>query len=164
MLKQIAWWQISILITILLLFTFSIYGANRPIGASTFVPYLSTMLFNLNPTEYEYSNMIQHSGSWEAIFLVGTFLGALFVSVFITKTFHLKILPKMWIAKKNKSIYSRLIWSFISGFLMIFGARLAGGCMSGHLLSGVTQMAISSVIFGTIVMATLLITGRLFYK
>ena len=47
---------------------------------------------------------------------------------------------------------------------MIIGARLAGGCTSGHFMSGMSQMAISAMIFGTVVMVTLVITGKLFYN
>jgi uncharacterized membrane protein YedE/YeeE len=47
---------------------------------------------------------------------------------------------------------------------MIIGARLAGGCTSGHFLSGMSQMAISAMIFGGVVMASLVITGRYFYN
>jgi hypothetical protein len=46
---------------------------------------------------------------------------------------------------------------------MIIGARLAGGCTSGHFMSGMSQMAISAMIFGTVVMVVLVITGKLFY-
>jgi uncharacterized membrane protein YedE/YeeE len=48
--------------------------------------------------------------------------------------------------------------------MLIIGARLAGGCTSGHFLSGMSQLAISSMIFGAVVMITLVITGKLFYK
>jgi len=47
---------------------------------------------------------------------------------------------------------------------MIIGARLAGGCTSGHFMSGMSQMAISAMIFGVVVMIVLVITGRLFYN
>jgi uncharacterized membrane protein YedE/YeeE len=47
---------------------------------------------------------------------------------------------------------------------MIIGARLAGGCTSGHFMSGMSQMAISSMIFGGVVLISLLITGKYFYN
>jgi len=85
-------------------------------------------------------------------------------SVFITKSFRFSIIPTAWKKYKNNSIKSRLIWSFVSGFFMIIGARLAGGCTSGHFMSGMSQLAISSMIFGGVVMASLLVTGRFFYR
>ncbi|MGB0431458.1 MAG: YeeE/YedE thiosulfate transporter family protein, partial [Bacteroidia bacterium] len=57
----------------------------------------------------------------------------------------------------------RIIWAFLGGFVLIFGARMAGGCTSGHILSGGMQMAISSMVFAVFTFAGLLLTGRIFY-
>ena len=42
----------------------------------------------------------------------------------------------------------RYIGAFVGGFLLLFGARLAGGCTSGHIISGITQLAVSGMLFG----------------
>jgi uncharacterized membrane protein YedE/YeeE len=34
---------------------------------------------------------------------------------------------------------------FLGGMAMIFGARLAGGCTSGHGISGMSMLALSSI-------------------
>jgi len=104
------------------------------------------------------------AGSWEALLLIGVLTGAFFTAVFVTKTFRLSVLPTLWKDRKNRSVKSRLLWSFFTGFTMIIGARLAGGCTSGHFMSGMTQMAVSSMIFVAVVLATVIITGRLFYR
>ncbi len=162
--KKIPWWLGSIFMTILLLFTFSVIGGDRPIGASTYVPYFAGILFDLDPDKYTYLKEIHNPGSWEGVLLLGVLVGAFINAVFIAKTFRFTVLPSGWKKYKNNSIKSRLFWSFISGFFLIIGARLAGGCTSGHMLSGMTQMALSSMIFGVVVMISLVITGRLFYK
>ncbi len=36
--------------------------------------------------------------------------------------------------------------ALLGGFAMVFGARLAGGCTSGHGISGMSQLSLSSVI------------------
>jgi uncharacterized membrane protein YedE/YeeE len=41
---------------------------------------------------------------------------------------------------------------------------MAGGCTSGHVISGGMQLALSSLLFGAFVFAGLLITGKYFYK
>jgi uncharacterized membrane protein YedE/YeeE len=148
----------------LLLLTFSIYGADRPIGASTYVPYFAGLLFDLDPEKYSYLKHIEASGAWEGILLLGALFGGFITSVFITKSFRFSLIPTGWKKYKNNSVLSRLIWSFISGFFMIIGARLAGGCTSGHFMSGMSQMAISSMIFGGVVLVTVIVTGRLFYN
>ncbi len=37
--------------------------------------------------------------------------------------------------------------SFVGGFLILFGARMADGCTSGHMMSGMMQGAVSGYIF-----------------
>jgi uncharacterized membrane protein YedE/YeeE len=154
----------GILMSGLLLLTFSIYGADRPIGASTYVPYVAALMFDLDPEKYTYINHIKASGSWEGVMLLGVLFGGFVTSVFITKSFRFSLIPTAWKSYKNGSVLSRLLWSFSSGFIMIIGARLAGGCTSGHFMSGMSQMAISSMIFGMVVMISLIITGRYFYN
>jgi len=162
--KQIPWWVGGIAMSLLFYFTFSIYGANRPIGASTGMAYISSILFGMDADNYSYIQEIEKSGAWEAVMLVGVFFGGLFMSLFITKTFHISYIPTLWKEKKNNSIKSRMIWSFIAGFMLMFGARLAGGCNAGHILSGGSQLAISGIVFAIVALGTGVITGKFFYK
>lgn len=162
--KQIPWWVGGIAMTLLFYFTFSIWGANRPIGASTGMSYIANLLFGLESQDYKYAAMIEQSGAWEAVMLIGVFFGGLFTSIFVTKTFHISYIPTLWKERKNKSVKSRMIWSFIAGFLLVFGARLAGGCNAGHILSGGSQIAVSGIIFAIVALGTGMITGRFFYK
>jgi len=164
MIRRLSWWQGGILIAILLFFTFSVFGADRPFGASTYVPYLSGIIFDLDPQKYEYLQKVHNAGAWEGVMLLGALFGGFFTSVFITKSFRISVMPTAWKKYKNDSVVSRLMWSFVSGFLLIIGARLAGGCTSGHFLSGMGQTAISSIIFGGVVMLSLVVTGKFFYK
>jgi len=161
--NRLPWWMGGILMSGLLLLTFSIFGADRPIGASTYVPYFAGIVFDLNPETYSYLNKIKNSGAWEGVLLLGVLFGGFITSVFLTKTFRFSLIPAGWKKYKNNSIFSRLLWSFVAGFVMIIGARLAGGCTSGHFMSGMSQMAISAMVFGAVVMISLVITGKLFY-
>jgi len=162
--NRLSWWAGGILMSMLLLMTISTFGADRPIGASTYVPYMAGVIFNLDPEQYTYLQSIKNSGSWEGVMLIGVLFGGFVTSVFITKTFRISFIPSGWKQYKNKSILSRMLWSFVAGFVMIIGARLAGGCTSGHFLSGMSQVAISAMVFGAVVMVTLLVTGRYFYN
>ena len=164
MANRLPWWMGGILMSGLLLLTFSIYGADRAIGASTYVPYVASLIFNLDPEKYSYIEHIKSSGSWEGVMLLGVLFGGFITSVFITKSFRFSLIPTAWKDYKNNSVLSRLLWSFFSGFIMIIGARLAGGCTSGHFMSGMSQMAVSAMIFGVVVMVTLVVTGKFFYN
>ena len=50
--------------------------------------------------------------------------------------------------------------AFIGGFLIIAGARIAGGCTSGHIISGITQLSVSGMIFAAGVFASGIITAK----
>jgi uncharacterized membrane protein YedE/YeeE len=47
----------------------------------------------------------------------------------------------------------RLAAAFLAGGVMMFGARLAGGCTSGHGVSGNLQLAVSSIVFSVVFFA-----------
>ncbi|MDH4943815.1 YeeE/YedE thiosulfate transporter family protein [Sulfurimonas sp. C5] len=162
--RYIPWWVGGIMMSILFIFTFSEWGADRPIGASTGMAYLSTILFGLDESKYEYVEQIKTVGSWEAVMLIGVFIGGLFTSLVLTKSFRISCIPTLWKERKNTSVKSRMFWSFIGGFLLVFGARLAGGCNAGHVLSGGSQMAVSGFVFTIVALGTGMLFGRFFYK
>lgn len=53
---------------------------------------------------------------------------------------------------------------FISGFLILYGARMAGGCTSGHMMSGIMQGSVSGFIFTAAVFAVAIPVSMLMSK
>ena len=135
--------------------------SNRIIGASTAYPFVADMI--TGTTSNSYFSKIQEPGRWELVFLTGAFISGIVISLF-RKEFKITLIHSNWEKYKDKSVSKRLIWSFIGGFILIFGARMAGGCTSGHILSGGMQLSVSSLVFAVFVFAGLLITGKYFYK
>jgi len=159
--KDKKWILSGIALAILNLIVFSSVVTNRPIGASTTFPYVADLLTGF--TDNNYFNAIKTPGNWELIFLAGAFVAGVIISL-IRKDFKLILIHDNWKKHKNNSSTSRIIWSFIGGFILLFGARMAGGCTSGHILSGGMQFAFSSLFFAVFVFVGILITGRYFYK
>lgn len=58
----------------------------------------------------------------------------------------------------------RYALAFVGGLISLFGARLAGGCTSGHMMSGISQTALSGMVFAAIVFATAIPTAILLYR
>ncbi|OIQ30442.1 MAG: transporter [Bacteroidetes bacterium MedPE-SWsnd-G2] len=134
---------------------------SRPIGASTAYPYLADIISNdVNNT---YFKMISGPGSWELMFLVGAFFAGLLPALY-NKSYRLSFIQERWQHYFGSNLWKRLIWAFLGGFLLIFGARVAGGCASGHILSGVMQMGIGSLVFALFTFIAFIITGKYFYK
>jgi hypothetical protein len=136
-------------------------GMDRQLGASSAYPYLGNLI--AGNTENEYFTKSIKAGSWELIFLGGTMLAGLVISL-IRKDFKIRLIQSNWERYKGNSAGKRIFWALFGGFILIFGARMAGGCTSGHVISGGMQLAVSSMVFAVFVFAGLLITGRLFYK
>ncbi|NQV98372.1 MAG: YeeE/YedE family protein [Rhodospirillales bacterium] len=58
-----------------------------------------------------------------------------------------RTMPAVWRANYGDNPWKRYLWTFIAGFIVLYGARLAGGCTSGHMMSGMIQTATSGYIF-----------------
>ncbi len=134
---------------------------NRPIGASTSYPYVADVL--MHATNNSYFTKIQTPGRWEVIFLLGAMVFAFFAAI-AKGEFKLRLIYSNWEKSKGRSSMKRIIWAFVGGFVLIFGARMAGGCTSGHILSGGMQLAISSFIFAIFAFISLVVTGKIFYR
>ena len=158
--KERRWIPAGIALAVLDVAIFSDRLSDRPIGASTSYPYLGDLLSGV--TQNDYFSSIRSSGHWELIFLAGAFAAGLIFSL-ASREFRIVLIHEKWLKFKGSSPLRRIIWAFAGGFILIFGARMAGGCTSGHILSGGMQMAFSSLIFAVFVFAGLLATGQLFY-
>ena len=159
--KSKKWIYSGIALAILDVIVFSSFVSSRPIGASSTYPYVADLLSGL--THNEYFENIETPGHWELIFLTGAFIAGLSISI-IKKEFKFTLIHSNWKKHKGNSKPGRIIWAFIGGFILIFGARMAGGCTSGHILSGGMQLAFSSLTFAVFVFAGLLATGKIFYR
>lgn len=90
----------------------------------------------------------RYAPSWNygMLFLVGTFLGAL-ISSLVSRSFHLETVPQVWQDRYGSATWKRMVGALIGGALALYGARMAGGCTSGHGISGTLQLALSSWVF-----------------
>ncbi|KNC86357.1 hypothetical protein SARC_01490 [Sphaeroforma arctica JP610] len=92
------------------------------------------------------------SNNWQVIYVLGAFLGGLFSSM---------LSHSYGVADSVDSF--GWIRQLVGGFVMIFGARMAGGCTSGHGISGMGFMNLNSF-FGVIAMFAGAIPTGLFIK
>ena len=121
--------------------------SDKPIGCSTAFARTSGMLERLfrgkkvllKPYYQKFAPAID----WEWMLVVGVCIGA-FVSARLSGDFQLQWIPTRWAQAAGEGIGLRWLVSLFGGILMGFGARWAGGCTSGHGISGTLQLAVSS--------------------
>lgn len=83
---------------------------------------------------------------WEWMLVLGVFVGAV-LSSRLSGDRSPSTVPTLWRWRFGGNSMVRLVVAFLAGGVMLFGARLAGGCTSGHGISGNLQFALSSLLF-----------------
>lgn len=99
---------------------------------------------------------------WQWMLVVGVYIGAV-ISSALSRDWSPTSVPPLWAWRFGNSAPKRLTVAFLSGALMMFGARLAQGCTSGHGISGALQLAVSSWLFISVAFAVAALTAFLLY-
>ena len=82
---------------------------------------------------------------WQVALVVGIALGA-FVSMKLSGRGPRADLADLGQSARLVVAGVRYAVAFAAGFLMLFGARIADGCTSGHGLSGMAQLSVGSTV------------------
>ena len=146
----------------IIVFIFATFGP--PASSSGFIAVLKGALNQVAPdyvagkTHYQ---ILPGPGSWLMAFVLGMAIGGFIAG----RTFRIPIrdVPRIWERRFGPSKPLRYGCSFLGGFLILFGARLAGGCTLGLFISGSTQLAVSGLYFGVVIFAVAMLTARLVY-
>ncbi len=150
---------------------FAFATANKPLGVSTAFEHTAALgekavVPQAEQTNEYYPKKAEQGESpkigWEWMLVVGVFLGA-FLSSRLSGDRSNEAVPALWRERFGGSVPVRLVAAFFAGALMIFGARLAGGCTSGHGISGNLQLAVSSLVFTATFFAAAIITALALY-
>jgi uncharacterized membrane protein YedE/YeeE len=142
-----AWspYLVGALIGVLSMATF--YFSNQPIGASTAYARIAGLigkLFSKRHTEsLKFYQKTKPETQWDVMLLIGIFAGA-FIAAYTGGEITGWWIPPLWEEHFGSSYALRLGTAFLGGAIMAFGARLAGGCTSGHGISGTMQLSVGS--------------------
>jgi uncharacterized membrane protein YedE/YeeE len=120
--------------------------SDKPIGCSTAFARTSGMIERLfrgaTVLERPYYKAFPPVVDWEWMLVVGVVIGA-FGSAAISGHFGFELVPAAWAGVFGASGLLRWAVALVGGVIMGFGARWAGGCTSGHGISGTLQLAVS---------------------
>ncbi len=139
--------------------------ARDPLGVTTALsrvgqPVAAALIGEHAATTNAYWAPMPFAWDYGVFFLVGIPLGA-FVSSVAAGTFRIEVVPRFWRERFGPSVVKRFAGAFVGGAAIMYGARLAGGCTSGHGLSGGMQLAVSSWVFLVVMFASALIASAL---
>ncbi len=82
---------------------------------------------------------------WQWMLVAGILAGS-FIASITSGSFRLKSVPDMWEARFGRGRLKRGFAAFSGGVILMFGARLAGGCPSGYGLGALVQLAVSGLV------------------
>lgn len=135
---------------------------NKSFGISSTFRHICAACFPANIPYFKYD---WKKEIWNLIFVLGIFIGGALSMHFLSNPNHVDIHPKLAteLAKYGISNYDNLIPSEIinwpalltlkgllmivlGGFMIGFGTRYAGGCTSGHSITGLSNLQTSSLI------------------
>jgi uncharacterized protein len=141
--------------------------SDKAIGASSFYAALAGMVGKAvaprHTASLEYYQHNPPNVDWAVVFVAFTILGG-FLASWSGGEITGEWLHPMWVARFGDSIGLRAAVAITGGILMAFGSRLAGGCTSGHGISGTLQLNVGSWIVVICMFIGGIATAMLLYR
>ena len=120
----------------------------------------------LNKSGGKYAKNVANPINYSFVFVIAMVLGA-FLSSRLggpKPTARDRSAPEVWRQRFGENPVWRYVTVFFAGVIVLFGARLAGGCTSGHMMSGVMQTSLSGYLFAVGAFAAAVPAALLVYK
>lgn len=102
----------------------------------------------LNKSGGKYAKAVANPMNYSFVFVVAMLFGAMASAILRGGVGRdERSMPRIWRVNFGDDPWKRYVAVFLAGFVVLFGARLAGGCTSGHMMSGIMQTALSGYVF-----------------
>jgi uncharacterized membrane protein YedE/YeeE len=124
--------------------------------------YSSTNAY-LNKSGGKYAKNIARPVNYSFIFVLAMLLGGI-VARLTREDRELLQVPATHQGRFGQSPGLRYVLAFLGGVIVLWGARLAGGCTSGHMMSGMMQTAISGYLFAVAAFAIAVPAAVILYR
>lgn len=167
-LTQVHWSPYLVGAGIGILSWFTLLISKKPIGCSTTFARSAGMvekIFKGKKVDLKpYYEKIKLKIDWQFMLVVGIIIGSL-ISALLSNDLQSQWVPELWAATFGTNRLLRIAAALVGGILLGFGGRWAGGCTSGHGISGTMQLSVGSWIsaicffIGGIAMAFFLFGG-----
>ena len=145
------------------------YFPHKALGASSafvnFAGFLESIFIPLHFSKNNYLTSLL-TGSplidWQLILVFFIVIGSM-ISAKLSRS-SLDYYPSIWLSRFGKTKKIHAFTSITGGFIVLFGARLAGGCTSGLGISAGLKLATSSWIYLCSLFVSGIIVAHLLYK
>jgi uncharacterized protein len=142
--------------------------SGKPIATSTTFARTGGMIENFitggKAEQRPYYQKIKLKINWQWMLVVGVVIGS-FLSAIISGDFQVGVwVPSLWASAFGDSVLLRLLVAVAGGIILGFGSRFAGGCTSGHGISGTLQLAVSSWVSAIFFFIGGIITAHIIFK
>ncbi|MCQ8894065.1 MAG: YeeE/YedE family protein [Methanolinea sp.] len=121
--------------------------SDRPLGVSTAYAKTAGMVEKAisreNVKSMPYYRQVTPEVDWQWTIIIGVIAGG-FISAYLSGTFALSAVPPLFAATFGTDTLLRFSVALAGGIIMGIGARWAGGCTSGHGISGTLQLSLAS--------------------
>lgn len=129
------------------------YFMDKALGASTSFVQASGVIVGAAAPEHVRANpyyarllVDKPVVEWQMSLVIMLAVGA-FLSARLSGVRFVEHVPALWQSRFGPSRMKRYAAAFLGGAVLLYGARLADGCTSGHAISGGLQLAVSSWVF-----------------
>ncbi len=141
--------------------------SGKPIATSTTFARAGGMIENYitggKAAERPYYDKIKLVINWQWMLVFGVVIGS-FLSAIMSGDLQTDVwVPSLWASSFGDSAVLRVLVALAGGIILGFGARFAGGCTSGHGISGTLQLAVSSWMSAIFFFVGGIITAHIIY-
>lgn len=141
--------------------------SDKTIGCSTAFTRTSGMIEKLlrgsRVKEKAYYRKFAPVVDWEWMLVLGVVIGA-FLSSTLSGQFNFQWIPSRWAEAFGNAVFPRFVVALFGGIVIGVGSRWAGGCTSGHGISGTLQLAVSSWIAAVCFFIGGIVTAMIMFK
>jgi hypothetical protein len=140
--------------------------SDRTIGCSTAFARFSGMIEGLfrgdKARARPYFQKVLPTVGWDTMLIVGIMIGA-FLSAQLSGDFDLRWIPDLWADSFGSEAWVRIGVALVGGIVLGLGSRWAGGCTSGHGISGTLQLTVSSWLAAILFFVGGIVTAKLLF-
>jgi len=136
-------------------------------ASSSFVTVAAYIAVLVDPAAAQIKYFASHmtgAKNWWQVAVVGGIAAGAYLSMRLSGAHRPAVSPVWARATGMSSLAARAPVAFLGGFIMLFGARIAGGCTSGHGISGMAQLSVGSTLAVAAMFAGGIATALLFRR